>query len=263
MIIERRKLFSSDVPPMPRRKLFSTEEQDEHKHEESGVDVICSDCGYGMKTHGTTNMICPKCGSTRFNVSNRKSLFESDFQKELKEAKTPLEKKLKEFSGREIGKDLFEKEFSNICTLDDLEERGYAVTNEDGGIRISDSAFLESRIFSKIIVSVTKEFDLVPDIMMGGDKSEYINNLDATPKCIAILKKVHGIRPEGEAAGWLEDSGVLKDLPAEFGDTKMPKEKFEKIIETRYPDAPEDLLDKLKALGIIRSGEDNNIIEIK
>lgn len=262
MIVERRKLFSADVPPMPRRKLFSTEEEHkEHEHSE-GVDIICSDCGYNMKTTGTTNMICPKCGSTRFNVPNRKSLFESDFQEDLNKAKTPLEKKLKEFSGKEISKDLFEKEFSDICTLDDLKERGYAKT-EDGGVKFSDTAFLESRIFSKIIISVTKEFDLVPDIMMGGDKSEYIDNLDATPKCIAILKKVHGIKPEGAASGWLEDSGVLNDLPAEFGNSKMPKSKFEEIIETRYPDAPEDIMEKLKAHGIIESDGSDNTIEIK
>ena len=40
----------------------------------------------------------------------------------------------------------------------------------------------------------------------------------------------------------------------------MSRPEFEGVIEERYPDAPEDIIEKLKALGII--GEKDNNIEI-
>ena len=258
---ERRKLFSDNVPPMTtkRRKLFSCDEEHEHNHNEEEVVFLCSDCGHKLSKEEIDLGICKCCGSTRENVLNRRSLFEDDFQKEFSNTSDPLELKLKEFSGREISKDLFEKEFSE-AERTELKERNYSEELEDGGIKISGTAFLESRLFSKLVVSVTKEYDLIPDIMNGGDKERYINSLDMSPKCIAILKKVHGVN-EGDQEGWMEDSGILSDLPAEFGGRAINVPEFKEIIEERYPDAPEDIMEKLKARGIIEDKDDK--IEIK
>ena len=41
----------------------------------------------------------------------------------------------------------------------------------------------------------------------------------------------------------------------------MSKPEFINLIEERYPDAPEDIIEKLKSLGIIGDNDDN--IEIK
>lgn len=257
----RRKLFS-DSAPVVRRKLFSKGEEPTRRRDHSGETMIlCSDCGHRLDEKELGLGFCSKCGSTRQNVSNRRSLFENDFQKEFSKTNDPLELKLKEFSGKEISKDLYEKEFGDLCDIEDLKEKGYASVSEDGGVKISDSAFLESRIFSKIIVSITKEYNLIPDIMMGGDKSSYIDSLNSSPKCIAILKKVHGVN-EGDHPSWLEDSGIVNDLGVEFGGKELPGSKFREIIDERYPDAPEDIMDKLKSLGIIREGS-GNIIRIK
>jgi len=252
---ERRKLFSDVPPTTPRRKLFSSEEP---KVEVSRV--LCSDCGHELSQEELDMGYCRVCGAD-VQTRQRRSIFEEDFQKEFSTTSDPLELKLKEFSGREISKDLYEKNFSETERAN-LEERGFSKATEDGGIKISSTAFLESRLFSKLVVSVTKEYELVPEVMQShGNFGGFIDNLSMTPKCIAILKKVHGVKKEGDREGWLEDSGILGDLGAEFGGTTMSKPEFEGIIEERYPDAPENIIEKLKSLGII--GEKDNNIEIK
>lgn len=253
---ERRKLFSEVPPAKPRRKLFSEEPV---KKEVIVEDVLCSDCGHKLSQEELTIGYCKVCGAN-VQVRQRRSLFEEDFQKEFSNTSDPLELKLKEFSGNEISRETYEKEFSEDERAN-MEERGFSMTTEDGGIKISDTAFLESRIFSKLVVSVTKEYELIPEIMNGGDKTRFIDSLNMSPKCIAILKKVHGVKGEGDHEGWLEDSGICNDLSAEFGGTSMPKPEFNNVIEERYPDAPEDIIEKLKALGIIGENEDN--IEIR
>ena len=257
--MERRKLFSDSVPPKPRRKLFSSEEPKvKHLEEEK---VLCSDCGHCLSPEELSIGFCRVCGADVQTRQKRISLFEGDFQKEFSNTSDPFELKLKEFSGKEISKDLYEKEFSE-AEREKMEEHGFSAVLDDGGIKVSNTAFIESRMFSKLIVSVTKEYELVPDIMNGtGDRARYINSLDLSPKCIAILKKVNGIN-EGDQEGWINDSGILGDLGTEFGGTKMSKPEFETMIEERYPDAPDDIVKKLKLHGIIEEDDDNKI-EIK
>lgn len=253
---ERRKLFSDVPPAKPRRKLFSEEPKKEIVQEA----VLCSDCGHKLSEEELSIGYCKVCGAN-IQIRQRRSLFEEDFQKEFSNTDDPLELKLKDFSGKEISKDLYEKEFSDTERTN-LEERGFSKVTEDGGIKISNTAFLESRLFSKLVVSVTKEYDLIPDIMQNrGNFGHYIDSLNTSPKCIAILKKVHGVKGEGDNEGWMEDSGILNDIPAEFGGQTMSKPEFTNLIEERYPDAPEDIIEKLKSLGIIGDNDDN--IEIK
>ena len=257
--MERRKLFSDNVPPKPRRKLFSEEPKVVEESHFDNDKVLCSDCGHCLSPEELSIGYCRCCGADVDTRQKRISLFEEDFQKEFSNTSDPLEMKLKEFSGKEISKDLYEKEFSETERTN-LEEKGFSTIQEDGGVKISNSAFTESRLFSTLVVSVTKKYELIPEIMNGGDKAEYIDKLeDISPKGIAILKKHYGIE---NADNWIEDSGIIHDLGIEFGGSRMTVPEFTEKVEERYPDAPSDIVERLKNLGIIEEMGDNNI-EIK
>lgn len=288
---KRRKLFSTTN----RRKLFSDNRRKLFSESSGAVGpnevtvVICQDCGYKMETAaGTTNLICPNCGGTRFNPElcvyspevapekvptqerefSRRKLFsneldeEAEFQKTFSEANNELEEKLKEFSGKELNLKEFEKQFSNITTKDYLEERGFCSTLENGCIKISDTAFLESRLFSKLIISVTRELNLDPEITNPCcDKESIIDRLsdsgDITPKGIILIKKAHCISPCSHENNWINDSGIINDLRLEFGGTSKSCPEFTKILEKRYPDAPINILDLLTKQGVIKISGDN------
>lgn len=286
----RRKLFS-DYKSV-RRKLFS-DDCPTGNNDGRMKSVICMDCGYKMNTlSGTTNLICPKCGGSRFNVelyvfspdnvpekvpekteddNSRRKLFSSyadeelEFQREFSKPSNELELKLKDFSGKEISKEEFEKEFSNLTTLDDLVEKNFAEVNNDV-VKISDSAYAMSKMFSKITISITKELDLDPSITCcpNCDKGPIIDKLeninDICPKSLVIIKKIHGIPTANPDEEWAKDSGILNDLGIEFGGTSKELPEFRKIIDNRYPDAPEDILDLLKNRGVIRVN--GNVVEI-
>lgn len=282
-MIERRKLFSST--PV-RRKLFS---------DNSIKTVICMDCGYVMTTNSTTaHLYCPKCGGKRFNVidemtevadtekksDNRRSLFEAnvkatresgegvDEQKEFSKPSDKLEEKLKLYSGKVISEDEINKVFSETgYNVKDLVQKGFANITEDDQVKISDSAFLQSKLFSKLIISVTKILDLDP---IDRPKNEFIDMLAEKkclePKSIMLIKKAHSISPiirESEFSDtdeWIRDSGIQNDLHLEFGGTQMELDKFKDILSERYDDAPEDVIDKLSNNNVIKL--QGNIVEI-
>lgn len=289
--MERRKLFSDQK--LVRRKLFSVDDCPKGNSEERMKSVICMDCGYKMDTtSGTTSLVCPKCGGTRFNVElyvfspdnvpepipektenddSRRKLFssyaeeEEKFQKEFSTPSNELELKLKNFSGQAISEDKFQKEFSNLTTLDDLVEKNFAEVCDSGYVKISDSAYIMSKLFSKITISITKELDLDPSITCPEcDKKEVIDKLeninDISPKSLIIIKKVHGIPTENHDEEWAKDSGILNDLGIEFGGTSRELPEFKKIIDDRYPDAPDNIMDLLKNKGIIRIN--GHVVEI-
>lgn len=215
MKVERRKLFSSSISP--RRKLFSGGvTQAEYKK------IQCRDCGYIMDTLATTtNFLCPKCGAVnRFNVLevtpspentpeavqvevskieevekgfSRRSLFGGDnnaaVQKEFSEPSNEFEVKLKEFSGKTLNESEVVKAFG--ISAEDLVEKGFASIDEDNKVTIPETAFLQSKLFSKLIVSVTKILDLDP---IEGPKEDIINMLESKgslgPKGIMLIKKL-------------------------------------------------------------------------
>lgn len=298
--MERRKLFSENSVKPIRRKLFS--DDCPSSNAESLVHtVICIDCGYKMDTMAsTTDLICPRCGGTSFvpesetvvdpivlpehqdqepeskpiteeKTYSRRKLFstyeedEAEFQREFSEPTSELESKLKEFSGRVISQDEFQKEFSDVASLEELQEKEYAETCDSGYIKISDTAFLESKMFSEIVISVTKELHLDPAILCHKhNKEEIINKLEEegnlNPKSIVLLKKAHNIPTEASDSAWVNDSGILGDLGIEFGGQTKGLPEFKEIIDERYPDAPEGIMEILKNRGIIR--ENGNVIEI-
>ena len=297
--MERRKLFSeNDAKPIVRRKLFS-EDCPQSDSAERVHTVICIDCGYKMDTMAsTTDLICPRCGGTSFvpesdtvvdpivlpehqekeelkpaeeKTYSRRKLFstyeedEAEFQREFSEPTSELEHKLKGFSGRVISQDEFQKEFSDIASLEELQEREYAETCDSGYVKISDTAFLESKLFSEIVISITKELHLDPAILCHKhNKEEIIDKLEEegnlNPKSIVLLKKAHNIPTEASDNAWVNDSGILGDLGIEFGGQTKGLPEFKEIIDERYPDAPEGIMEILKNRGIIR--ENGNVIEI-
>ena len=279
MTTERRKLFSTT----PRKKLFSGCEDNIVK------TVMCMDCGYKMDTAASTSHIaCPKCGGTRFNVYSipespqgtpepvkveevveeksfsRKSLFgNSEIQKEFTEPINEFEEKLKEYSGKEISLDDCEKIFS--ISSDELIEKGYAEISENN-LKISDIAFLRDKLFSKLIVSVTKVLDLDPKVL-DCPKESIIDSLGQSgavdPKGIILIKKAHMISPspspvmmeedKPELGDWIKDSGIVGDMRIELGDKNdMGVEDFVKYLKSRYSDAPKGLLDYLVSNGVVK-----------
>lgn len=292
MCTERRKLFSSSVSS--RRKLFSggvTAVEDIKK-------LQCRDCGYIMETIATTtDMLCPKCGAVnRFNILeltpsptntpeavqvevskieeiekkpenktfSRRSLFggtEDAFQKEFSKPSNKLEEKLKEFSGKTLNELEVEKTFG--ISAEDLIEKGFASIDNDNEVTIPKTAFLQSKLFSKLIVSVTKILDLDP---IEGPKEDIINMLESKgslgPKGIMLIKKAHSLPLEEmkevefssteEVEDWIKDSGIIGDLKIEFGNSAMGIKEFTKILEERYDDAPDNIIDILIDRGVIK-----------
>ena len=274
--MSRIKLFSK-----PRKKLFSSSE---FNGDEGMIirQVVCQDCGHTMETgESTSAIVCPNCGGKRFNISlfpaskadegdpdvEFDKIKEAEEQpkavkKEFSERRplfsdTPYEVALKTYSGQTLTNDEFEKIFSD--NAEDMFEKGFAVENEEGGINIVEGSYGSQKLFSKLIISITKTLELDPAIMKGEiNKEELIDKLeDHMPeKSIMILKKAHDILPvqhqysdEGET--WLQDSKIIPDLTLEYDNQSFPIEQFIKIIRERYDDAPENILDLLLKEGVI------------
>lgn len=281
---EKRKLFSST----PRKKLFSVACEVEKLK-----TVRCMDCGYKMETTASTSdLYCPKCGGTRFNVYSipespevapepvkveeeksfsRKSLFGNDeFQKEFTEPTTEFEKKLKEFSGKTISFTDADKLFS--MSGEELIEKNYADLDDNGNLIISDSAFLIDKLFSKLIITVTKELDLEPCTQPKESIIDSLSDRGVSPKGIIMIKKAHMISPVSPSPiveerqdlnDWVSDSGIVGDTKIELGDKDDLKlDEFIDYLRSRYPDAPKGLLEHLISRGLVKI-EGNQVDIIK
>lgn len=286
VVIQRRSLFSSTgtTEAKSRRKLFSDVE--------SRI-LVCLDCGHELVTTEitTSGIVCPNCGGTRMNLKGfgggRKSLFatepkfesgdiSTESQKEIEENKeecgsnqeeetigTPdaTDEILKEFSGKSIEREDLQKLFTERGineNIDSMIGSGYASLYDEGQICFSDCADLTRRMFSELIISVTKEMHLVP---AENKVEELIDELEGhgnlSPKGIILVKKAHGVIPHGETkvfcdSGYLEDSGLASDLKLEWGGKKMSLKEFMDILNTQYNDAPDDILDMLVNSNVIR-----------
>lgn len=284
-VVARRSLFSSTVTDRPRRKLFCNSITSTAPRV-----LVCSDCGHEIVVEGTSvKFYCPNCGSTRFEVkgvdSGRRSLFAidktqpgssesgQDSAKSQKDSKClecgseeigktdATDDILKEFSGKSISKDDLQKLFTERGIEDSIDSflnSGYASLDEDGQVCFSECADLTRRMFSEIVISVTKEMHLVPaenKVEELIDELEGHNNLG--PKGIILVKKAHGLVPRGEVVrsfsdNYLEDSGLASDLKLEWGGKRMALKEFMDILNTQYNDAPDDILDRLVDSGIIK-----------
>ena len=269
--MERVKLFSDESTPK-RYKLFSEVEEHATPEVQPVRRVKCIDCGYEMETtEETKSLYCPNCGGTRFETlegnkqfsdTNRERVrlfcteeeLEEEFQKTFSETEDALELKLKEFSGKSLTQGEFQKEFGEHISESELCERGFGEVCEDK-INISSDAFLMSRLFSSIKISITKSLEFDPSIMNCENKKEVIEHMGESsnfpPRVITLLKEAHGIPMKEENDAWMEDSGICKDLKLEFGEERKSLPELKAIINERYPDAPENILALLKEKGVI------------
>lgn len=274
--MKRRKLFSTPQ----RRKLFS----DYSESRSLTRKVICQDCGYIMETNETVSTLyCPKCGGKRFNLINnitnitseipseRRSLFGNEEQKEFSKPDNEFENKLKLFSGKIMSNEKIDKIFSETNnTFQDLIDKGFAEVVDDNNTRILDTAFIQSKLFSKLVITVTKELDLDP---LDKPKEEIIDLLDnsgsISPKGILLIKKAHSIPlvkdnmfSEDILEDWAVDSGILNDIRLEFGGRAMSIPELTEILDERYDDAPGDVLEFLIKKGIVIP-RDNDMLDIR
>ena len=256
----RKKLFS--VNSTPRKKLFS-----EEKNGEEGMTLrtlICQDCGTQVESaEHPSQALCPNCGGKRMRIKfipySEPTVPEPvrTEEREFSLFMTPYEKTLKEFSGKEISRGEFEKVFSDKA--DYLLERGFASVQGDN-VKISETAFKGERLFSKLIIQVTKIMDLDDDIVSGRiPKADVIEQLDAhsriPEKGIILLKKAHGLIPrEGlfcDSNSWLDDSSIIPDLYYEYGNKSFGVKQFIDILRERYTDDTEHIIDILVDQGVI------------
>lgn len=269
---KRLKLFSEE----PKRlKLFSSEEIENGPEGMILHDLICQDCGQVITTSETpTHAICPNCGGKRmiFKLFPAEHIVEPDLQEKLQEEKSekevvrkplfpmsPFEEKLKEFSGKTIKKEEFEKAFSE-SEAESLLEKKFASVEGDN-YTVAPNALELQKTFSKLIISVTKTLELDPSIMNGELKrEEIIDKLEEKmpEKELILLKRAHGIPVEEShnfsetEESWVEDSSIIPDLELEYNNQSFGLEQFIKILRERYPDAPDNIMDLLSQAGTIR-----------
>ena len=192
------------------------------------------------------------------SFTDRRSLFgDSEFQKEFSEPSDDFEMKLKKYSGKVLKEGEVQKLFS--CTPEELEEKGFAKIDENGNTKIDNNAFLYSKLFSKLIISVTKVLDLPSIDKPKEDIIEELEHKQAIPeKGIILIKKAHRIPIEAsfsstdEDESWIKDSGIIGDLRLEFGGSSMGIKEFTKLLDERYDDAPENIIDILIQKGVIK-----------
>ncbi len=283
----RRRLFSSDTDALETMK------------------VVCQDCGYVTEIAGSpTSAICPECGGTRFSpvlsVFSPDNVPEPIPDEEESEEETEVDKIFSErvsvfdkFTDKErffsipdsylnislqgyCGHRLTENECRNFTghSPEYFVEKGFAEFADNGSnsVDISDDAYLRSKLFSKIVVTVTRILDLDPQITadFSENKSDIIDSLEESgelcPKGIMLIRKAHGIIPTvshccggpcSSSKDWLKESGILGDLRLEFGGLTKPSTEFSSMLSNRYPDAPSNILDILKDCGIIRISDGN------
>lgn len=262
---------------MSRRRLFTTRRKLFSSSDEELLEVYCNDCGFEMNTAANPGTLrCPRCGGRRFEVSREffsppgtpeetpenyrrpvlRDQTEEEFQREFSRTSDELELELRRFSGRTLTSSEYDKYFS--VPSEDLVEKGFASIQGDK-VSISDTAFLESRLFSKLIVSVTKVLDLDPEVACSSrDRvlDDLESNSELCPKSIAVLRRVSvpgSLSSTSSHESWANDSGILGDLKLEFGGQTRSLPEFKGILVRRYPDAPSGIMDFLMKRGIIRS----------
>lgn len=279
--MERRRLFStssSSAVKGTRRKLFSS----------PTVVAICQDCGEEIKTgDATTTETCPRCGSRRFNIPTkvqdlsqsdkdlkpkriRKRLFSGSsnpgddrYFSELKADDTTVEGYLKMYSGKELSPGQVEKIFSGM----DLEREGLATVLENGNYKLFSMADEIQRLYSTLKITVIKELELTPQELPIPEIIEKIkeSHPEIPTKGIVLIKKAHSLPKENlfsEKEEWIRDSGLKGDLEIEFNGKDFTEDELKAMLEDRYEDAPEGIIECLKESGIVEETPDG-ILHIK
>lgn len=248
-----------------RRSLFSALTHRQPNNTGEGTDngatpesvFKCTDCGheFALKCDTVSGTRCPGCGGNRVVKVSTDSYSDHDTTVEF----------LKEVSGKTFSQEDAQKLFSEHGaqgTLQDLVDSGYAHLNEASEVCFSEGVDQEYSLFSKLVITVTRELDLDP--ISEGRKEELIHSLEGgsiPPKGILLIKKAHGLVPHASdleapqgpiGEDYLKDSGIITDLGLEHGGETIGLPKFMEIIRKRYNDAPDNLLDLLTSKGIVK-----------
>lgn len=256
---EEDKAFS-----IKRRLLFSSLTEDSKIKAPSMF--TCEDCGHSFvdRAEMESGTHCPSCGGGRVKKS-----YPCSCEGKAKEF-SKIDEFLREYSGRTVETSVVEKIFSERGIEEDVLNSGYATETEDGQICFSENSDAIRKMFSKLVISITKELDL-PDPVQN-TKEDLINRLvqggNIPQKGIMIIKKVHGICPSEDCPkcndqedNYIKDSGIKNDLGIELGRSELPLRDFINHLNTRYSDAPENIIDQLVNSGSIRiSGAKVNIL---
>lgn len=212
----------------------------------------CYDCKEHFTSPSNTpsGVCCPNCGGSR--VVQLEDVIADDATDEI----------MKEYSGVPISPENLQKIFTErgvTESIDSLVNSGYASIDEDGMVCFSEGAWLTRKLFSELVISVTKELHLTPT---EGKIESLIHGLEErgniSPKGIVLVKKAHGILPVvretsfSETEAYIKDSGLENDLKLEYSGKTLPLKEFMEILNTQYNDAPDDLLDKLVSTGIVK-----------
>lgn len=271
---KRRKLFSEVSPARPtRRKLFST----------PTITAKCHDCGWEIITAAEDGNVCPKCGGKRFDIiptsvsdknfsqtespRTRRKLFGINAEESTADERmfsegmgSEYENLLGQWQGKEMDQDYATRIFSGV----DLIKEGHATETEEGRIRVFSMAEEMEKMFSSLKVTVIKELCLDP--LPEPNPASVIDSLGASQglptKTIILLKKAHGLPKEviaNETEGWIKDSGIKQDLEHEFEGKDFGESKLKNILEERYDDAPEGLIEILKSSGVLETTPEGNL----
>lgn len=253
----------------PRRSLFSSlTRRYPNPHGEGQNDKYghlntfkCYDCGevFDYMSRIPRGVVCPKCGGLRVV-----QLEDVIYDKEQHGKSDATDELLKEVSGKEFTKEELEDLLAEHGIHEDVDyfiNSGYASVNTDNGkICFKEGASLTRKLFSELVISVTKELHLVPT----ENHEEMIHGLEErgniTPKGIVIIKRAHGMIPERRPSAelfsstdsYIQDSGIANDLKLEYSGKSMPLKEFMEILNTQYNDAPDDLLDRLVETGVVK-----------
>lgn len=133
-----------------------------------------------------------------------------------------------------------------------LVDKGLASADQYGQVSFSETADAQMRLFSKLVISVTKEFDIDPRI----DRDSVIDSLsERIPERGMMILRKYQVQPESVSfsdKSYLKDSGIEGDLSLEYGGTTMSLKDFMKLLSEEYPDAPDDIIDQLESSKTIK-----------
>ena len=242
----------SNIRNQKRRSLFC--DSQECCNEEI---YVCQDCGYEFQGALSDDLRCPNCGGNR--VVKRGGYGDAISCDEFPETCDATGEALKEFSGKSGDFDQLQKEFTDRgLDLNDIIDQGYAQYNEDDNtVCFSENADAFQKLFSRLVISVTKELELDPV----DSKEALIRKLEdsptVSPKAIILIKKAHGILPTSceenplEDTNYIKDSGLENDLKLVHGGQVISLSDLNNIIKSQYNDAPDDILDKLVQSGLV------------
>lgn len=222
----------------------------------------CPDCGHQFNHPGDENIgiVCPRCGGDRCRLSELGQM-DPDITSDTYTG-DKLDDLLKDAEGKTFSESSLLKLMSKHGINGDIKlfsDTGYANVNNDGSYTFNENALADRRLFSKIVISVVKEFDIDPNM----SREMAINSLSERmpERSIMLLKRAGGYEtPESvnfSAKDFITDSGIANDLSTEYGGTSLPLKSFMSILSEEYPDAPDNIIDLLVEDKVIKINGSN------